>query len=79
MRIARPKTERWHNYAEGDTARPIDRKGKHLFFYKKGFWKRYDRKKFFRDLLPPIHPNEVTNTKSEKSDNRKSPKGYNVC
>lgn len=51
MRIARPKTESWYNYAEGDCGRPISRHGKHLCFYKKGYWKRYGRKKFFRNIL----------------------------
>lgn len=52
MKVSRPKTERWHNYAEGDAGKPIDN------FYKKGFWKRNDRKKYFRDLktiAPPIN------------------------
>lgn len=50
MKIFKPKTEKWHNYDEGDSAHPIDKHGKHLYFYKKGWWKRYDRKKFFRKL-----------------------------
>jgi hypothetical protein len=45
LKIARPKTEKWHNYQEGDCAKPID-KG----YFKKGWWKRYDRKKFFRNI-----------------------------
>lgn len=49
-KISRPKTESWHNYAEGDCGKPIDRHGKHLCYYKKGFWKRYDRKKFLRRI-----------------------------
>ena len=24
MKIARPKTEKWHNYEEGDCGKPID-------------------------------------------------------
>lgn len=44
MKIARPKTESYHNY-DDDVARPKPN------FHKKGFWKRYDRKKFFRNLL----------------------------
>ena len=44
MKIARPKTERWYNYLEGDAYKPKK------CCYKKGFWKRYGRKKFFRNL-----------------------------
>ena len=51
MKISRPKTEKWHNYEEGDVQSPIDRHGKHLCYFKKGFWKRYDRKKFLRNIL----------------------------
>jgi hypothetical protein len=50
MKISRPKTEKWHNYAEGDCSSPIDRHGEHLRYFKKGFWKRYDRKKFLRNI-----------------------------
>lgn len=50
MKVSRPKTEKYHNYAEGDSYKPIDRKGIHLSYFKKGFWKRYDRKKFFRNI-----------------------------
>jgi hypothetical protein len=50
MKISRPKTESYHNYQEGDCGKPIDRKGKHLCYYKKGWWKKHDRKKFFRRL-----------------------------
>ena len=32
------KTERFHNYQEGDCGKPIDRKGIHLRFYKKVFY-----------------------------------------
>ena len=42
------KTESWHNHDEGDCAHPIDRDGSNKSFYKKGFWKRYDRKKFLK-------------------------------
>ncbi len=49
MKIARPRTERWHNYHEGDCGKPIDRDGSNKAYFKKGFWKRYDRKKFFRN------------------------------
>lgn len=48
MKVARPKTEKWHNHEEGDCGVPIDRKGKHLCYFKKGFWKRYDRKKYLK-------------------------------
>ena len=55
MKISRPKTEKWHNYAEGDCGKPL-KKG---FFYKKGFWKRYDRKKFFRALMKSKYNIEI--------------------
>ncbi len=48
MRISRVKTEKWHNWLEGDTGSPINRHGKHLCYYKKGFWKRHDRKKYLK-------------------------------
>lgn len=51
MKLARPKTEKWHNYEEGDCGMPINRKSKHLCYFKKGFWKRYDRKKYLRNTL----------------------------
>ena len=44
MKVFRPRTEKWHNYAEGDCGKPIEN------FYKKKKWKRIDRKKYFRDL-----------------------------
>ena len=44
MKVARPKTEKWHNWQEGDCGAPIKN------YFKKGFWKRSDRKKFFRRL-----------------------------
>ena len=50
MKIARPKTEKWHNYEEGDCGKPIDRDGSNKSYFKKGWWKRYDRKKFFRNI-----------------------------
>lgn len=56
MKLSRPKTESYHTYAEGDCGKPINRDGSNKEFYKKGFWKRYDRKKFFRDLLRKILP-----------------------
>lgn len=51
MKFPRVKTESWHNYDEGDCAKPIDRDGSNKCFYKKGFWKRYDRKKFIKREL----------------------------
>lgn len=47
MRVPRFKTEKWHNYQEGDCGKPL----KVGCFYKKGFWKRNDRKKFIRNLF----------------------------
>lgn len=40
MKIAKPKTSKYHNYDEGDCGKPIKD------FYKRGFWKRYDRKRY---------------------------------
>jgi hypothetical protein len=54
MKVSRPKTEKWHNYEEGDCGSPIDRHGKHLSYFKKGFWKKYDRKRWFRNLLKKL-------------------------
>lgn len=54
MKIPRPKTEKYHNYEEGDCGKPIDRKGIHLCFFKKGSWKRVDRKKFFRNYFKTL-------------------------
>ena len=51
MRIARVKTEAYHNYQEGDCGSPIQKHGQYLCYYKKGFWKRHDRKKFIKNLL----------------------------
>lgn len=45
MRIKNPKTEKYHNYQEGDCGKPV--KG----YFKKRFWKRYDRKRFLKQLL----------------------------
>ena len=50
MKIARPKTERWHNYSEGDAGKPIEN------YYKKRRWKRIDRKKYFRDFMRKFLP-----------------------
>ena len=41
MKVSRPKTEKYHNWE-------IDPSSKHESYFKKGFWKKYDRKKFFR-------------------------------
>lgn len=43
MKIARPKTEKYHNYE--DVCSPIEN------YFKKRFWKRNDRKRFFRKLF----------------------------
>lgn len=51
MKLSRVKTESWHNYDEGDCGKPIDRDGSNKCFYKKGFWKRYDRKKFIKNEI----------------------------
>jgi hypothetical protein len=51
MKIARVKTESWHNYEEGDCGSPISRHGKHLCYFKKGFWKRIDRKRYLKKIL----------------------------
>lgn len=48
MKIPRVRTERWHKWDEGDAGKPIKS------FFKKGFWKRYDRKRFIRRLLKYI-------------------------
>lgn len=48
MKISRVKTEKWHNYEEGDCSKPLGRKNKNLCYFKKGFWKRHDRKKYLR-------------------------------
>ena len=50
MKISKPRTEKWYNYEEGDCGSPLDRRGKYLCYFKKGFWKRYDRKKNLRNI-----------------------------
>ena len=45
MKTSRPKTERWHNYEEGDCGNPIDN------YFKKGRWKRIDRKKYLKRII----------------------------
>ena len=54
MKVSRPKTESYHNYQEGDVGSPIQRHGSHLNYFKKGFWKRYDRKRFFRKIIKSL-------------------------
>lgn len=49
MKVSRPKTEKYHNWQEGDVGAPIDN------YYKKGWWKRYDRKRFFKKLLKSLN------------------------
>lgn len=44
MRVFRPYTEKYNNWDEGDCRKPID------CFFKKGYWKRINRKKFLRNL-----------------------------
>lgn len=48
MKISRPKPEKWHNLEEGDAGKPINN------YFKRGFWKRFDRKKFFRKLFKSL-------------------------
>jgi|GEM_PF-3029360 len=48
------KTETYHKYQEGDSGAPIDRKGIHLWYFKKGFWKKRDRKKFIKNSRKEI-------------------------
>ncbi len=45
MKLGRVKTEKYHNYEEGDVGSPIKD------YFKKGFWKRNDRKRFIRNLF----------------------------
>ena len=52
MKLARPKTEKYHNYQEGDCGSPIEN------YYKKGFWKRNDRKKYLKNIVKNIDKNE---------------------
>lgn len=54
MKISIVKTEKWHNYEEGDCAKPIDRNNKNKSYFKKGFWKKYDRKKYIRNILSKL-------------------------
>ena len=59
MKIARVRTESYHNYEEGDVYKPIDRDGSNKCYYKKGFWKKYDRKRFIRNILKYFNYEEV--------------------
>lgn len=43
----KPRTSKYHNWQEGDCGKPI----KVGYYYKKGFWKRYDRKRYYRNLF----------------------------
>ncbi len=47
MKIARPKTESLHNYQD-DVGSPKAN------YFKKGFWKRYDRKRYFKKILAEV-------------------------
>ena len=44
QRISRVKTEKWHNFEEGEAAKPIKN------YYKKQKMKRIDRKKFLKNI-----------------------------
>lgn len=48
MKIARPKTESYHHY-EDVGFRSQDN------YFKKKFWKRRDRKKFFRQVFKKLN------------------------
>lgn len=48
MKISRPLTEKYHNWEEGETGKPIKD------YYKKGFWKKFDRKKWFKNLFKKL-------------------------
>lgn len=58
MKVFRPKTASYHNYEEGDCGHPIDRDGSNKRFFAKGWWKRWDRKKFFRRLFKNVDNKE---------------------
>lgn len=48
MRVSfKPKTDQYHLYGD-EVARPIKN------FHKKGFWKRWGRKKYFRNIMKLI-------------------------
>ena len=52
MKISRVKTEKYHNWQIDPSS--------HQNYFKKGFWKKYDRKKFIKKLLKFID-NEKNN------------------
>ena len=54
MKISRVKTERWHTFDEGDCSRPL----KYGQYFKKGFWKKYDRKRFLKKILKQFDKND---------------------
>jgi len=45
VKIPRPKTDKYHNWEEGDVSKPIKD------YFKKGWWKKKDRKRFFKKLF----------------------------
>ena len=58
MKIPRVRTEAWHNDQEGEHVKPL----KVGSFYKKGFWKRYDRRKYIRNLLKQIEDEKISDS-----------------
>jgi len=50
MKVSRPKTEKWHNWEEGEGI-PNPK----FLYFKKKKWKRWDRKKFFRRLFKNLN------------------------
>ena len=58
MKIGRVKPDKWHNYDEGDCAKPINRNGGNAEYYKKCFWKKYDRKKYLNKIKKYIMKTE---------------------
>lgn len=42
------RTEKWHNHEEWDAKISKKHKYKNYCYYKKWFWKRYDRKKYLK-------------------------------
>lgn len=51
MKIFRPKTEQYHNWED----HPNEVKN----YFKKGFWKKSDRKKFFKRLFKQIKNEQI--------------------
>lgn len=49
--IARVKTEKYHNNQEGDCGKAINN------YYKKKFWKRYDRKRYIVGFFKSLNRN----------------------